>query len=703
MRAILGFVFLGLTVCAAARPVAAEPLAWIQFNDASREKYLGTPYHFLGDAEIRLTIDVAPAAGHALDVLWGSKNDRRGAVVEVGGNTLAIRSGGYNGFRWLRVALPDGIAGDKYDLRLRAADPKAAFIAAVCLVRADAAKTQLLPRATAHKIRFRGDRLQELIAQLAADHPDTWQRAAIHGEQANETLRRCRKYVDGWLAHADPKSGLIPRNLKRDRLIWNGKDSAADNYPFMVLTCALTDRKMFDGRMLDMLRTEQKVTSRLDNLVDVFSFKKQTFLHDTADLNRMVFDSSEYVKDGLLPLTEWLGESPWRGRMVGIVDSILKHASHKTPGGPIPSDSVEVNGEMMQALSRVYFMTRDSRYLDMACRIGDYYLLGNHHPTRDLPRLRLDDHSCELVSGLTEVYVACHFARPEKKKAYRKPIHEMLDRILEVGLNEDGFMVDTIDPRSGRVLRKSLTDNWGYNYNGYYTVHMVDGVPRYRDAVVRVLRSLRKKKYLKYPWEGWGSDGIADCVEGAINLYNRKPVDCVPAWLDANIRRMLLIQKPDGVIEGWHGDGNYARTAIMYALWKTAGATLRPWRSDVRVGAVQEDGDLYLTVAADKAWTGRLVFDRPRHKTQMGLPLDYPRINQFPEWFTVDAEKAYEIRRISDRERTPRELTGGKLAEGLSIKLTAGDELRLMVSAKQEPKKIGIALGNSHRVLHALK
>ena len=28
---------------------------------------------------------------------------------------------------------------------------------------------------------------------------------------------------------------------------------------------------------------------------------------------------------------------------------------------------------------------------------------------------------------------------------------------------------------------------------------------------------------------------------------------------------MWTIQKPDGIIEGWHGDGNFARTAIMYA------------------------------------------------------------------------------------------------------------------------------------------
>jgi len=83
--------------------------------------------------------------------------------------------------------------------------------------------------------------------------------------------------------------------------------------------------------------------------------------------------------------------------------------------------------------------------LDWAEAIGDHYLLGDHHPTRDLEYLRLRDHRCELISGLCELYVTLHFARPEKKKIYQQPLYEMLDRILEVGRNEDGFFYDGIN------------------------------------------------------------------------------------------------------------------------------------------------------------------------------------------------------------------------------------------------------------------
>jgi hypothetical protein len=129
-----------------------------------------------------------------------------------------------------------------------------------------------------------------------------FRQAEHNGRDAAEAFSRCRRYVDGWLAHADPQSGLIPRNLSRDRDLWNGRDAAADNYPFMVLTCALTDRELFEGRMREMLRSEIRLTSRVGRLCDDFLFSKQGFAHATTNLDAIMFDNSEYVKDGLIPL-----------------------------------------------------------------------------------------------------------------------------------------------------------------------------------------------------------------------------------------------------------------------------------------------------------------------------------------------------------------------------------------------------------------
>ncbi len=394
------------------------------------------------------------------------------------------------------------------------------------------------------------------------------------------------------------------------------------------------------------------------------------------DLDAIIFDSAEYVKDGLIPITEWMGHSPWSERMLGLMDDIWKHAPVATPFGNLPTLNFEVCGDLLQAGARLYWFTGDRKYLDWTLRLGDYFLLGNHHPTRDLDSLRLSDHGCEVVNGLTELYVAVTHALPEKKEAYQKPIHEMFDRILEVGRNEDGMLYVAFNPKTGQHS-PGLCDTWGYNYDGFYTVYLLDHTEAYRQAVVKALRNL-KGKYVGAPWADRSADGYADAIEGALNLFNRERVTSAADWIDSQTRLMWGMQKPDGIIEGWHGDGNVARTSLMYALWKTAGLTVQPWRIDVRFGAVQDGQRLCVSLTADQPWEGRLIFDQPRHQTIMHLPMDYPRINQFPEWFVARPDQQYAVR-DANQDQT-RKHSSQELLDGLQLKLDAGKEIRLVIA-----------------------
>ena len=167
--------------------------------------------------------------------------------------------------------------------------------------------------------------------------------------------------------------------------------------------------------------------------------------------------------------------------------------------------------------------------------------------------------------------------------------------------------------------------------------------------------------------------------------YNREAVPSAAEWIDAQMRVMWAKQQPDGIIEGWHGDGNFARTSLMYALWKTQGVTARPWRPDLRFGAAGENGGLCLHVAAGAPWNGRLVFDSPRHKLHMKLPLDYPRINQFPEWFTVEAAQNYVIRDSRKQETTT--MSGKQLAEGLPIEVAMSESVCLRIEPQSTPPR----------------
>ena len=501
--------------------------------------------------------------------------------------------------------------------------------------------------------------------------------ARQNGYLVNEAFSRSRNYLNGWLEHRDPVSGLIPRYVNnKDYLWWNAQDCAADNYVFMVLTAATTDEVLFKGTMRDMLEAERRLTSRLGACPATYSFIKQDFLEDEADTSNVIFGSAEYMKDGLLPLTEWLGVSPWSERMLEILDDLHKLTTVTTKisgeyGGGVPE--IEINGDMLQILSRAYWFTGKKEYLDWAIEIADYYLLTRMHPNKS-NKLRLRDHGCEIIQGLCELYATLHYADPVKKEKYKKPLYALLDRILDKGRNSDDFFYNEFNPKKGTIIDSRLADTWGYNMNGFYGVFLLDQKKEYLDAVTKLLDNLHK--YKNYKWEGENADGYADAIESALNLNNRLNRADVADWIDSEIKVMWRMQHPDGIIQGNNADGNFARTSIMYALWKTQGVTVRPWNPGIYFGAVKNDNGITLNITAETDWDGLLLFDRKRHKENLKLPYDWPRINQFPEWFTAEPGKNYTLK-INDLEKSYK---GETLQKGVYLKLNKGDNIRLDVT-----------------------
>jgi len=325
----------------------------------------------------------------------------------------------------------------------------------------------------------------------------------------------------------------------------------------------------------------------------------------------------------------------------------------------------------------MYHFTGREAYLDRAVAIAGHYLTDTNLPTVALDRLRLRDHGCEIVSGLCEAYVAVRHARPDIAAEWRPRIHRMLDRILEVGRNADGLFYDEIDPtKSGRVISNRIADNFGYTLDAYWTVGCLDSVPAYLEAVRKALSSL-PRNYRGFDWENGSADGYADAIEGALNLHQRVEMNGVADWIDSETRILWSMQKPDGIIEGWHGDGNFARTSVMYGLWKTAGVQATRWDSSLLLGSTRHNGALRIALSSERGWRGRLRFDIPRHRAHMHLPSDYPRINQFPEWFTVTNNRRYEVRDLMTRRI--RKVSGRRLVRGLRLRLPQGGQRFLEV------------------------
>ncbi len=524
------------------------------------------------------------------------------------------------------------------------------------------------------------------VSLAAAVFAQPWpvDRACANAQTVAQILQKCRRAVDAWLAARDPQTNLLPVHLPGSPWVSNPKvnlyrvrDSAADLYPFLLLSDWFSQRNRFANLMFDILQSDVLLTT--DSLGFPHDADLRPLHVHRMTLEDLIFGASEYAKDGLTPVVELLGRTPWFDRMVQLVDAILEYAPVRSRFGRLPSGLAEVNGEMLQTLVRLYSMTGRSRYLEAAERIGDAYVfevmpLNNGLPshrwnfqTHDgLDYLNLRDHGCEIIGGLGLLFALESDLGRERARSYYGPIKAMLDRIATTA-NAEGLFFNRIRCSDLTPLDTELNDNWGYVYTAWLDFSLATGEDHYREAVRRVLRNL--PKYRNAEWQHAPADGYADSIEGALWLLNRLPVPEGCDWVESEARRMLGFQTDRGWIEGWYGDGNWVRTALMVALWKTQGCWLEPWNPQVvSVGAARNDDTLTVVVKARRAWRGKLRFDRPRHRDVWGFPQNYARINEFPEWYPVDGMTAY----VVEHNRSRSVVLGSKLHRGLRVQVKPG-------------------------------
>jgi hypothetical protein len=506
-----------------------------------------------------------------------------------------------------------------------------------------------------------------------AAQPQVDQRVLDQAQRSGEIAGYALSKVHRWLHEKalpviDAETGLYPADGK-----WDYRDTAADCYPFLCWAAYVVDREALDGPVRRVLHAEQKLCNHLDRIPVPYDWKKKQ--KTVLDYDEMVFQASEYVKDGLIAIVEVTGKDEWFDRMLGIEEDIWKHARYETPYGKIPSKNIEVNGEQLQALARLHTMTGREEFLTWGERLADYYFA-----QPDFVPTRLRDHGCEIIGGLGLLLAVEAQAGRPKAELYRAKLKHVFDTILAKGCNEDGMMYNHLTARDGG--NGKFSDGWGYNYVGYLCYDMVVDKPVYRDHVERTLRNLAKPLYDDYNWEGnYSIDGFADSIEGAIYLLNRVPVEEGLVWVDREMaRRVTRSDEPLETAELWGTmklQANGVRTVIMHALMHTGGLIARPWQRGLQLGAVQTGGDLVVAVSADEDWSGKLCFDIPRHRLYMGFEKDWPRMNTLPEWHTVDPTGQYTVRDLDANEQTTH--TGAALHMGLPLEVSAEQPTHLLV------------------------
>lgn len=528
-----------------------------------------------------------------------------------------------------------------------------------------------------------------LLAAGAGEGPagDPWSDAARHATANRECLARAQGVAEAWWDRRDRETDLLPEAV--DSPLWTPENAAADLWPFLWLTARFTDAAL-ERDLLGTYRADLAHATRVGALTDAWSLAERRWVRAEVDIPRLIFGSTEFCKDGLMPLLERTGRGPWGERMLAIVIDVFAHAPIDSAFGRLPADDAEVNGGLLQVLSRLYCATGDGRLLEWAERIADAYCsevmrdaplpayrwdFKAHAPLID--ELSLDDHGNEILGGLAEVYLAVAREHPAKARAWEPVLCRMFDTLLDRARNPDGLWYSRLTASTAQVTARETPDTWGYAFCAVDTFGLATGQPRYRRAVEQALAGIDRAAY--HDWSS--ADDYADSIEGGLLLYNRLGAPEGEAWLDVVEPKLLARQREDGLVEGWHADGNYCRTALMLAFWHSRGVYVEPWRDDVRLGAVEHEGRLYVWLQADADWSGRLHFDTARHREILNLPLDYPRLNQFPEWFTVDRTRLYAV--TDDGAESL--VSGEDLVQGLPLTVPGGEARRLGVAPAPGP------------------
>lgn len=534
--------------------------------------------------------------------------------------------------------------------------------------------------------------LGQVPASRSSPAPDGWSRAELNGRIYAECAQGAQKILRGWIElKRDPETSLYSRDRE-----WNYQNEAADHYSSLVLIAYHLDPRLNegDGTLRSTLADSIRLCATESGLPSTYDLKERK--PGKVDVGAVC----EWLRDGLLRITELLGtDNGWYRELLRLTDAVLAEADRRGGLSTIVQGP-EDEGNLIQVLARLAVMSGRTEYLDVAEKMADKYLLAD--PLDKIETFTFVDHDCELVPGLAELFLVESKLKRPRAAVYREPLRRLLDRLLEVGRHpESGLWYcranlkgeqpkDQGRPRkrnrpgiSGAEFDPDVPHCWGYALFAYENYDRATGENRYLTEVEKPMRWLTANrsrfdefKNKEWPWN-FSAGCFGDSYESMIILWNRYPeVPDVATWLDwttqiAGFRRLADPHYGPGV--GGHTDGCIGRNLCAHMMLQSQGVRAVPHQDGLACGAVRSNGGLDLLVRSEKAWLGRLCFDRPRNEYPLAT-IDWARINEMPQWYVVEPRAVYEV---GVDGAAPTRVSGESLIRGLEIKLDASQLHRI--------------------------
>ncbi|MCK4982173.1 MAG: hypothetical protein KAS17_04565 [Victivallaceae bacterium] len=531
---------------------------------------------------------------------------------------------------------------------------------------------------------------------------EVWKEAKKRASIYADCAENVSMILNGWLKYkCDSKSYLFSECYSTK---WNYHNAAADNYSSLVFHAYFINPELNKpgGGLYKTLDSSIRLCGNEDG--------KLPYVYDVKTKNKTKRASTEeiaeWLRDGLIRVCEIMGtDNIWYREMIKLADTIIKMG--ETRGGIInlienSKEPTEAAGNLMQTFARLTILSGDVKYLKQAEKIADHYLLGD--VIKNIGKVDFADHTCELVPGLSEVFIVEKKLKRSKFAQYHRPIRILLDRILEVGVNpQTGLWYRTADLSKNDSGKGICPDTWGYVLFAFQNYDQATGENRYKQRIFSFMDWFINNKgnfdNLRNIWPtfnrgSFSADDWSDSYESMIilsNLYDYKSEE-VFDWLDwATIksgkhRKNRTLNFGSG--NGGHFDGSTGRTLCLHMMRCSQGVRTIPYIKGLGCGAVKKGQTLYIYLESqDSLWNGTLLFD-PQRKIYHENKLDWARINSAPSWFTVHPESSY---KVSINNKPPVTIKGKKLIKGLPVNIKSGKHIKLVVYEVENTNLVDIS------------
>jgi len=336
-----------------------------------------------------------------------------------------------------------------------------------------------------------------------------------------DVVESMNRLLVAWDGEKYEEVGLHPYRLRTGNHydLYVPEQNGADFYPFFEIAEDITGNYYGFSEHLEKVRYDEM------GFVEVIDLRTGNVLDSGIAIgergfNERLFGTSEFIKDGLLPLIDY-GDEEAYDLAIELLEKIIENCGASC----LEEQDNEVRGELLMISSRFGYEDYASLIYEISTENFDF------------DNFVFTDHSNEIIQGFGEYYLMEESTKDE------------ITEILE-GINSD-------DIKFFRGSETNYESNANYMLNAYYQLGY---------DLSETTEELNNLNIFDF---AANIDDSADTIEELIYLNSIFESDEIDVFIETSMSVLLAQQKDDGFYTYTYLDGNVMRTLILFYLYKT--------------------------------------------------------------------------------------------------------------------------------------